>query len=357
MTVWIFLHDVRPIFLPQNPSGYRVVPARHTEQALPCRDTQSYHEVGNEILATKTRKLCKEMSCYGFCRLCMHVIIGYFQCPRCVERTDTLEEAYTCALKTHERIVIAEEEVEKSRLLPQKALTIMFPNVYLDGDYTRLDDEITHSTEPELEGAVGGEAITLGPISVVPKRQRTANLGVKQSIYDGSFFPRRRQAFRTIDCSVESYYEAMQSILFEVATVYYRLIQAREMLRNAKEILKSAEEELRVSTVRFKTGDATEDVVLKSELNVAVAQRKIIENSNNLQLAKGNLTRLTGMQLAGYDLSAPSILPVPGENCESLTSKALEHRHDYKVAQLSVELAEADVDLVKARFHPEVNGT
>ena len=285
-------------------------------------------------------------------------MLGFFDISSAQEPSKllTLEEAYCLAIKSHERIMIAEKEIEKSRLLPKKVMTMMIPHIYFDGDYTRLDDEITHTTETNVAGPYGEGTITIGPIPAVPKRQRIANLEVKQSIYEWSFFPRRRQAFCTIDSSVESYYQTVQDILFQVASVYYRLVQTKEMLRNAKEILKLAEEELRVSRVRLMAGKVTEDVILKSELSVARAQRKIIENSNNLQLAKGNLTRLIGIQLEGYAVAAPPTSPMPGENYETLVSKALEHRHDYKLAHLKVELAEVDVELVKARFHPTIDG-
>ena len=45
------------------------------------------------------------------------------------------------------------------------------------------------------------------------------------------------------------------------------------------------------------------------------------------------------------------------EKYEALVNIAFENRHDYKIAVLNVSLAETEVDLVKTRFHPSIEGT
>lgn len=268
----------------------------------------------------------------------------------------TLEEAYLSALKSHERIMIAGQEIEKSRLLPKKAMSVMIPHVYFHGNYIRMDDEITHTTQTHVTAEPYiDQDIIVGPTPAIPKQQWIGNLEVKQAIYKPSFLPIREAAFHTIDRSVEDYYQTIQGILFDVAQVYYQIVKAKEMLQNASEILNLAKEDLRVSQVKFAAGKVTEDAVLSSELGVTKAERNVIEANNNLRLAKDTLDRLTGTEMLEFDVVKPPTFPVRTNNYESLVSEAFEHRYDYKVAGLNVKLAEDDVKVAKTKFHPSLD--
>lgn len=259
-----------------------------------------------------------------------------------VKRSITLEDAYNLVIKTHERIIIAEKEVEKSRLLPKKAMTLMMPTISLNGRYNRLDEAIEYQ---------------LQPIECVPEEQWHGKFEVSQPIYQASFFPRRQQAFQAIDRSVESYYQTNQEILFQVALAYYQVLKTKKFVQNAKEILKLAEEEFRVSRVRMSVGAITEDVLIKSELNVTIAQSKLIESSNQFKLSKDILKILIGMETGEYDVVEPPVPPGLREDYEMLINKAFKHRHDYRIAFLNIGLAASDVELVKARFHPTIDAS
>jgi outer membrane protein TolC len=259
----------------------------------------------------------------------------------------TLEEAYRLAMKTDERIMIAEKELKKSGLLPKKAWSVMLPVISIEGDYSRIDEPIEF--EPRLDNIIVFE-----PIETVPEDQFRGKFEVSQPVYRASFFPLRRQALQTIDRSTESYYQTIQEILFQMAQIYYEVLKAKALVQNAKEILKLAEEGLKVSRVKLAAGEVTEDVVLRSELDVTSAQRTLIESKNYLKLAKDTLESRVGIKLGGYDVVMPPALPPLRETYKTLINKAFEHRHDYRIALLNIKIAETDKQLVKARFHPKM---
>jgi outer membrane protein TolC len=262
----------------------------------------------------------------------------------------TLEEAYSLTMKTDERIMIAQKEINKSRLLPKKAWSVMLPNISVEGGYSRLDEAI------ESEREIGGITV-LPPVETVPEEQFRGTFEVSQPVYKARFFPLRQQALQKIDRSTESHYQTIQEILFRTAQVYYEVLKAKGLVQNVQEILKLAEEGLKVSRVRLAAGEVTEDVVLRSELDVTSAQRTLIESKNYLKLAKDTLNRLIGMQLGEYDVVKPATLPPLRETYKTLINKAFEHRHDYRIALLNIQIAEADKQLVKARFHPRMEAT
>ncbi|MHC4455484.1 MAG: TolC family protein [Planctomycetota bacterium] len=261
----------------------------------------------------------------------------------------SIHEAYDLALETHEHIAIAQKEVEKSKLLPKKANTLLIPRMSINGGYTRLNDPI------EFDIEIG--SFTLPSIETIPEEQWLGNFNFTQPIYEGKFFPLRRLAYQALESTIEDYYQIIQKVLFQVSEAYYEVLKAKELVENAKEISNLTREELRVSKVKFKAGDVTEDVVLRSELNLTRAQSKLIKSTNGLQLAKGVLKSLIGMETLRFDVVNPPELKKYSGSYEDLVHKSFASRHDYKRALLRVDIAKSDIELVKTRFHPKIEAT
>jgi outer membrane protein TolC len=142
------------------------------------------------------------------------------------EKVLDLEASYTLALKNHEKIHIAKIEVEKSQLLPKKVMTIMTPRLSATGSYTRLNAPI------EFEGQLGN--ITLPPIQTFPEEQSAGNFEFLQPIYEGEFFPARRQAGQAVELTTESYSQTAQDVMFQVAEAYYGVLKGERLVQNAK---------------------------------------------------------------------------------------------------------------------------
>lgn len=271
----------------------------------------------------------------------------------------TLEEAYKLAIQTHEVIEIAEKEIEKSRLLPKKAISVMMPSMSARGGYSEADEKVEVESYTATTNTPG-----LGPFEIRPtgnnvishRNQWRGEFEFVQPFYRAGFFPLKRQADKTIDSSTENYYQTIQDILFQVDSFYNEVLKTEELVLNAEEVLKLANEELQVSKVRFEAGDVTEDIVLGAELYFTGAERKLIEYKNNLRLAKETLRNLIGIE-GGFDLIKPQMTTARNEDYETLLDIAFENRHDYKVAVLNIAIAEDEVDLVKTRFHPSIEGT
>jgi len=280
--------------------------------------------------------------------LCVLSISSFCHAQEIIKSID-IGEAYALAIKTHERIMIAESEVAKSKLLPKKATTIMMPRLSMSGGYTRLNEPI------EFEAQIGN--ITLPPIETVPDEQWLGNFKYTQPIYEGRFFPLRRMADQTIEITSENYYQTIQSLLLQVAQVYYEVLKSEELVQNAKETVNLTREELRVSKVRFKAGNVTEDAVLRSELNSTRAKSNVIRNVNHLKLAQEFFKNLVGMETRNLNLIKPPELKEMVEDYEALIYNAFDSRHDYRASFLKIDVAKNDIELVKARFHPRIEGS
>lgn len=272
----------------------------------------------------------------------------------------TLEEAYMLALNNHERIMIAEKEIEKSRLLPRKAIAVMMPRMYIDGGYNEANEQVESGPYVATSSNPGLESFEITPVEnnvITHRNEWKGEFEFLQPIYEARFFPLKRQADKAIDNSKESYYQIIQDVLFQVDSVYNEVLKTGELILNAEDVLKLANEELHISKVKFEAGDVTEDIVLGAELYVTGAERKLIEYKNDLSLAKDTLKNLIGIETLDFDVIKPPKLKARSEKFEVLVNIAFENRHDYKIAVLNVALAETEVDLVKTRFHPSIEGT
>lgn len=275
----------------------------------------------------------------------------------------SLDQAYRAALATHERIDIAGKEVEKSKLLPDRALSIMLPHASIDSEYVRLDDEMSKTTHSHITGepVLGGVAfpldgdITIGPTLVALRDQLSSSVTLKQAIYRGEFFPLRKAAEHKIEQSYESLFETTQGVLFDVATAYYEGVTAKALIETAEELLVVAKKDLANSQIKVNAGKLTEDAVYRAQLNVTRAERQLIVANQWLKLAKEALGRLTGQEKPVDDIEKPVELVARQDNFDDLLEIAYNNRFDYKIAKLNIDLANDDLKLSKSKSHPTVN--
>lgn len=277
-------------------------------------------------------------------------------------RDITLDEAFLLALNVDERIKIAEKDIIKSRILPKKALTYMLPDMSAHVGYFEADEEVVNGPyiATSQTPGVGPFEITQVDNNIIShKNAWRGKFEFLQPLYRGVYFPLKRQADEIISRSTETFYQTVQDILLEVEKVYFEILKIKELVLNAEEIRKLANEELDIAKVKFNAGEATEDIVLKAELYVTEAERKVIKYRNELRFAKEALRNLTGMDgdCPSFDVVKPDMRTVPRMDYDALVTTAFENRYDHRIAALNVNVAESDVDIVKARFHPTLQAT
>jgi outer membrane protein TolC len=259
-----------------------------------------------------------------------------------------LEETLELTIKNHEQILISGKDIDKSRLLLQKADSIMLPKINIYGEYKEYDDDIFFDVD------IG--PLTF-PVTTVPQHQVGGSFEILQPVYQASWFPRRDQAKLSVTKEKEDYYQVAQDILFQASQVYYEIVKSKELIKVTHDILKLVQEEKRVAQVQFQENAVTEDAVINAELKIASTQAKLVEYENRLTLTKQMLLRFIGKDIGSFDVSLPSDLSIDTRELPELINIALATRHDFKKAQSMKDMAEADVQLSKSRFHPSIESS
>jgi outer membrane protein len=208
---------------------------------------------------------------------------------------------------------------------------------------------------PNPSNVLGFDA-SIQEIVIIPKEQIFGSVEVSQTVYDGKFFPLKKKSLQTIDKTTANYFQIIQDVLFQVAETYYAASKAEELVKNDQELIKLAQEQLRLARSKFDAGAVTEEVVINAELDLTSSETKLIVSKSQLKMAKDTLCNLIGIQTDGITLTKPPTIGGNTEPFDTLLERALEHRYDYRMAQLDIDLAKSDVTLQKTRFHPVVQG-
>jgi len=258
----------------------------------------------------------------------------------------TLDEAYRYTLSTHEHIMVAQEDVEKSELVKKRAVSIMVPNVEYDGSFIRKKEAIKGF----------GEGMQGGNFEVVPKETWSGDLKVTQPIYNGQFFPARKIGKYSIKSAKSAYTYVTKETLFKVASAYYEVLKTKELVKVSQETSKLTQEELRVADVRFRVGEVTKTDVLRAKVQVERVKRDLVERKNHLKLARNVLSSVMGIGVERYYEVAE---PPPGEglkeDLKGLVSRAYDYRDDLEGNLIRITIAEEGKNIVKKKFHPTFN--
>jgi len=258
----------------------------------------------------------------------------------------TLDKAYRYTLSTHEHIMVAQEDVEKSELVNKRAVSIMVPNVEYDGSFIRKKEAIKGF----------GKGMQGGNFEVVPKETWSSDLKVTQPIYNGQFFPARKIGKYSIKSAKSAYTYVTKETLFNVASAYYEVLKSQELVKVSQETLKLSQDELRVAEVRFRVGEVTKTDVLRAKVQVERVKRDLVERENHLKLARNILSSNIGIGIERYyEVTEPSPGEGLKESLNELVSEAYETRDDLKESLISIDIAEEKKDVVKKKFHPTFN--
>ncbi len=259
-----------------------------------------------------------------------------------------LEEAYRLALTNEERIKIAERELAKAQLLPWRAYAQLTPNANIVGTYTRNKEEISFIREPTLPGQTGT------PSTIRPGESWQGLFTVTQPLIQPSFPPSLQLGRDSVRQTLQRYYFTIREVLFGVARAYYDVLRAQQQVTIARDTLRLTQDQLRQAQARFRVGEVTKTDVLRAEVEVAQAERTLVTNQNNAQLALTVLARAIGVH-EPVQVIEPTPPLYTSESYEQLLAKSYQHRQDLQAQESAVAIARQRKNQVLARYFPQVN--
>ena len=198
----------------------------------------------------------------------------------------TLERAIDLALTRNERALQAEARVDAAQARLSRARTFFFPDLTLNGTYTRRAYETVRE--------IGGEQVTIQSFDAF---NGSANLS--QTLFDARAFPLLRQARYSFQSIQFSSADEKLSLAYEAADAYIITLSREQVHAAAERRLQFAEASLQDSQARFEAGLVSSNDVTRARLELATAAREASRTRGEVDVAYLALGNLLNAEVTG----------------------------------------------------------
>jgi outer membrane protein TolC len=200
-----------------------------------------------------------------------------------VPETLTLDQALRFALENNYSIRLARERLKEQEGLIVEVRAEALPNLSLDANYSRDDEEFSRANGSGGPG--GGRGY----------QDWTVGVYVRQMIYSGGGVRAALDAAKTTrEAAVLDIQAVVDDVLLEVRTRFADALLARERIEVREQGVNLLREQLQTVRNRFDAGGVSQFEVLTAEVALANAQPPLISARNGFRIAIDELRRVLG---------------------------------------------------------------
>lgn len=209
----------------------------------------------------------------------------------------------------------------------------MLPEISLDASHThkRTDWE-------------GGRAKT-DPTAV--------DLSLTQTLFDWRVVEGYRQADPYVKAYAMDLEETRQSLIYQVADVYFGLLEAKEVAGLAQNNRNVTRRHLEATQARFEAGELTRTDVSQAEARLATAEASLIQANNDVAVGRAEYLEVVGVP-PGEDHGWPEILTEEEKKELETLLASVDERPDMQALAYRLQVADKDLLLEKAEHLPTV---
>lgn len=257
----------------------------------------------------------------------------------------TLESAYLMALDNDPQLRAAYAELQASGHGVTAARAGLLPTLYLEGNYTKVDQDIVESSN---------EVYDHGQASWTETQY---SLNLHQPVFDIGVFHKWRQAQDSERREVANYAYAQQDLMLRTATAYLGILAALDQieLTEAERAVTLKQKEL--AQVRYDSGQDTAVSLSEVQARLDLQQANYLLAKNALldrQQALHEIIGFGNVELVPVRTQLDLVLPQPNDP-QAWLDRALEQNWAIRAAQAAVKVAEREVMVQKAGHFPSVN--
>lgn len=258
----------------------------------------------------------------------------------------SLHDAKMIAVQKSPQLELARAALDLAGAELETANSAAFPHLNASGSANRLKGQTR-------TGA------TVGGITSSIFTSNTGSINVQQLIFDGgATYAKMSEAKYTRDAASFSALRAIDSVLFNVAQLYYTALQARYTYQVAIESRKLAEVQEALVEAQFRAGVASKADVLTAQLPVAQARLAEAQAANGEQSQVAALLNAMGLSSdtpVTLNYEAESQVPALPQY-STVESIALAQRTDLQAARASLTSAQRGVRAARASRYPVITG-
>lgn len=257
----------------------------------------------------------------------------------------TLESVYAMALDNDPQLRAAYDELQASGYGVVAARAGMLPHIYLDGGYSKVDQDIVES----LNQVYGHGAASW--------TEHQYSLNLNQPVFDVGVFQKWRQAQDNERREVASYASAQQDLMLRTATAYLSILAALDQmeLTEAEQAVTLKQKEL--AQARYDSGQETAVALSEVQARLDLQQANLLLAKNALldrQQALHEIIGFGNVVLAPVRTRLDLVLPEPNDPALWL-QQALAQNWSIRAAAAAVAVAEREVKVQKSGYYPNLN--
>ena len=268
------------------------------------------------------------------------------------QKTLTLDEAINIAL-------------QKNSTLQKSINTLETYESGLLASYGSLLPSIAASGTWNWSRTEGGTTLIQGiPIEAPTRDTRNYNVGAgaNLTLFDGlANYAGVSQSKNDLDAARFSLERLKQDIVFQTISLYYDVINTKELLKVKEDDVRQAQKNLETITERNKLGAVTLADVYAQQVTLGNAELEEIRTRNNLETTKADLLYYLGLDVL-EEYTFPEEFSTDEQKMMQnevsvLVSDAMANRFDYKSALLQLESANDGITIARGGHFPSLTGS
>ncbi|WP_428939373.1 TolC family protein [Fontivita pretiosa] len=253
----------------------------------------------------------------------------------------SLRDALLLANRNNENLSIAGESYLRALIARKRTVANFVPTVDLVGSYSRRDPVSSDSSS-------GGGS----------PQNSTFDLSAELdwNLFDGLRDINRywRDTF-LIEQQRHSLLAFQESLLLDVARIYYQVMRSEASVRVLENSLQLQEERLRDARGRLEAGVAPPLDVAQTEAQVSQTRTMLINARRDVQRARDLLVLLSGAEVSSAALSDGFELPASRPLLDGWLQTARANRHDLLAASAAIDAARREVEVAFGQYYPSVS--
>lgn len=260
----------------------------------------------------------------------------------------TLDEAIRLGLENSHQLNSAKMNVKYREANYGEVKTQMLPTLQFYAGYTRLS-EITPYT---FSGPFGS-------IDIAPNI--TNNYTMKLSLVQPLFTGYRLSSSSDIAenyffASKENFTKEQQDLILKIKTAYWNVFKAKKINKVIDENILQTQAHLNDVKSMFDRGMATNNELLKVEVQLAEAKLKQMDAQNSVKLAKLALNSILGLPLTNpvEIFEEININLIPEIDLNEQLEKAYQKRPELKAMDYNIKSGEKAIDLANSGWFPQI---
>ncbi|HSN68319.1 MAG TPA: TolC family protein [Thermoanaerobaculia bacterium] len=251
----------------------------------------------------------------------------------------TLGEAIRIALANNPAAERSRSEVDFAELEVRRARSSIFPQIKVDGRYTRNDRDVTL----DFDGT---------EVSIMPADDWSTSIRLSQPVFAGG---RELKAIRQARLAVEGAEHASrgteEGVLFDVATSFLNVVGAEALVGVEQQNVELATRARKQANDFYEAGEVTRVDVLRAESSIKGAERQLAAARQTREGAASLLRLSLGVDVP-IDPESPKleVPPLPSE--QELIALAEANRPEVRRAAITNQIATLEVAKQRGAYLP-----